>query len=83
MVVLFPTPSTTKGVQFTNEVGRVSINDLDLNHDDNNDNNSNVFDESFDHDKDYQDEFDKEEKTRFDDLATDKVQEEHFQLPFQ
>ena len=96
-VVLFPTPSTIidrvnemghsekqpEDVQFTNKDGRVTINDLDLNLDDNDDDDSNASDESFDHDKEYQDEHDKEEKTRFDNLATNEVQEDHFQLPFQ
>ena len=70
-------------VQFTNRDRRVSINDLDLNLDDDDDDDSNASDESFDHDKEYQEEFEKEEKTRFDDLATDEVQDDHFQFPFQ
>ena len=37
----------------------------------------------FVNDQEYQDEHDKEEETRFDDLATDEAQETHFQLPFQ
>ena len=55
--------------------------DLNLNNDD--DDNSNASDESFDHDKEYQEEFGKEEKTRFDNLATEKTQDDHFQLQFQ
>ena len=72
-----------EGVHITDKAGRVTINDLDLNLDDDDDDNSNASDESFDHDQEYQDEHDKEEATRFDDLATDEVQEDHFQLPFQ
>ena len=68
------------GVQFTNRDGKVTINDLDLNLDDNNDNDINASDESFDHDKEYQDEFDKEGKD--DDLATDEVQDDHFSFCF-
>ena len=56
---------------------------MDLNLNDNGDDDSNASDESFNHDEEYQDEFDKEEKTRFEDLATDEVQDDHFQLPFQ
>ena len=96
-VVLIPTPSTIidrvnemghsekkpKGVQFTNKDGRVSINNLNLNLYDDNNNDRNASDESFDHDKENQEELDKEEKTRFYDLAKDEVQEDHFQLPFQ
>ena len=98
-VVVIPTPKTIidrmnemgtsekqpEGVQFTNRDDRVSINDLDLdlNLDDDDDDYSNSSDESFDHDKEYQEEFEKEEKTRFEDLATDEVQDNHFQLPFQ
>ena len=72
-----------EGVQFTNKDGKVTINNLDLNLNDKDDDDSNVSDESFDHDKEYQEEFEKEEKTRFEDLATDEVQDDHFQLPFQ
>ena len=75
-VVVIPTPTTIidranemgtsekqpDRVQFTNRDGRVSINDLDLNLDDDNDDNSNASDKSFDHDKVYQEEFEKEEK---------------------
>ena len=49
-----------EGVQSTNKDGRVSINNLDLNLDDDNSDDSNASDESFDNDKKYQDEFDKE-----------------------
>ena len=94
-VVLIPNPQTVidrvneigiskkqpEGVQFTNRDNRVSINDLDLNLDDNNNDNSNTFDDSFEHNKEYQEEFDRKEKDN--DLATNKVQEDHFPLPFQ
>ena len=70
-----------EGVKFTDRDGRVSINDLNLNLDNDNDNDSNASNESFDHDKEYQDEFDREGKDE--DLATNKVQDNHFQLPFQ
>ena len=70
-----------EGVQFTGRDGRVSISNLDLNLDDNNDDNSNASDESFNHDKEYQKEFEKEGKDK--DLATNRVQDNHFQLPFQ
>ena len=46
-----------EGVKIINKDGRVSINDLDLDLDDNYDNNSNASDEGFDHDKEYQDKF--------------------------
>ena len=55
-----------EGVQFTNRDGKVTINDLDLNLNNNNDDDdSNAFNESLDPDKEYQEEFEKEEKTRF------------------
>ena len=60
-----------EGVQFKDRDGRVSINDLDLNPVDNNDDSSNTSDKSFDHDKEYQEELDREGKD--DDLATDEV----------
>ena len=56
-------------IQFTDIDKRVTINDLDLNHvdndddDNNNNNNSNMSDESFDHNKENQKEFDNKEKT--------------------
>ena len=72
-----------EGVQFIDKDKKATINDMDLNLNNNGDDNSNASDESFDHDEEYQDEFDEEEKTRFEDLATDEVQDDHFQLPFQ
>lgn len=72
-----------EGVQFTNKDGKVTINDLDLNLNNDDDNDSSASDEGFDHDKEYQEEFEKKEKTRFEALATDEVQDNHFQLPFQ
>ena len=72
-----------EGVQFRNKDGKVTINDLDLNLNDDDNNDSNASDESFFHDKEYQEEFNKEEKMRFEDLATDEVQDDHFQLPLQ
>ena len=62
---------------------RPAQNKNNNNNDSNNDSNneSNTSDKSFDHDKEYQKEFEKERKDE--DLATNKVQEDHFQLPFQ
>ena len=71
-----------EGVQFTNKDGKVTINDLDLNLNNDDDNDSSASDEGFDHDKEYQEEFEKKEKTRFEALATDEVQDNHFQLSF-
>ena len=70
-----------EGVQFTDRDGRVRISDLNLILNDNNNDNSNALDESFDDDKEYQKEFEKEGEDE--DLATNKVQDNHFQLPFQ
>ena len=50
------------GVQFINRDGRVSINDLNLNLDDDDDEESNASDESFDHNKEYQEEFEKKKR---------------------
>ena len=94
-VVVIPTPKTVidrvnelgisekqpEEVQFTNRDNRVSINDLNLNLDNNDDDNSNTSDESFDNNKEYQGDFDKEGKDN--NLATNEVQEDHLQLPFQ
>ena len=67
-----------ESVQFTDKDIRVRISDLDLNL---NDDDRNASDESFDHDEEYHKEFDKESKDK--DLATGKVHDTHFQLPFQ
>ena len=72
-----------ESVQFTDKNGKVTINDLDLNLDDDDNDDSNAYDKSFVNDQEYQDKHDKEGETRFDDLATNKAQETHFQLPFQ
>ena len=86
-VVVIPTPATIidrvnematsenqpDGVQFTNQDGKITIKDLDLNMDDDDDDDSNASDESFVNDQEYQDEHDKEEETRFDNLATDEA----------
>ena len=53
-----------EGIQFTDRDGRVSINNFDLDLDDNNDDNSNASDKSFDHNKEYQEEFENEGKTK-------------------
>ena len=60
-----------EGIQFTDRDDRVSINNLDLNLDNNNNDHSNASDESFDHNKEYQKKFDGEGKD--DDLATNEV----------
>ena len=70
-----------EGIQFTDRYGRVSINDLNFNLDNNDDNDSNTSDESFDQDKGYQKQF--KHKSKDEDLATNKAQEDHFQLPIQ
>ena len=71
------------GIQFTNMNGKVTIHDLDPNRaDDDNDNNSNASNESFDHDEQYQKEFDNKTDGEKD-LATNETQEDHFQTPIQ
>ena len=89
-VVVIPTPQTVvdrinemgvseeqpEGIQFTNRDDRVTINDLDFNLD----NNSNASDKRFVHNNEYEKEFKKEGQDE--DLATNKTQEDHFQLPF-
>ena len=95
-VVVIPTPASVtdrvnkmdtaeeqpKGIQFSNQDRRVTINDLDLNiHDD--DADSNASDKSFKHDEEYQKEFDNNKRNGDEDLNTDEIQEYHFNLPFQ
>ena len=75
------TEKQPEGIQFIDRDGRVSINNLDLNLDDKNNDNSNAPDESFDYGKEYQEEFDREGND--DDLTTNEVKDDHFQLPFQ
>ena len=50
---------------------------------DDDDDDSNASDESFEHDEEYQKEFDNDEKKGDEDLNTDESQEDHFNLPFQ
>ena len=69
-----------EGIQFTNRDSKVSINNLDLNLY-NDDNNSNASDESFVHNDEFNKEFEKEGKDE--NLTTDEVHENYFQLPFQ
>ena len=61
---------------------KVTINDLDLNHANDDNDNSNASDESFDHDEEYQKEFDNKEN-RDEDLAINKTQKDQFQNPIQ
>ena len=96
-VVLIPTPTTIivrineigwsekqpEGVQFTDKDGKVAINDLYLNLDDDDYDDSNASDESFFNNQEHQEKHNKEKETRFDNLATDKAQQTQFQLPFQ
>ena len=95
-VVVIPTPVSVtnrvnemgededqpEGIRFSNRDSRVTINDLDLNMDDD-DNDSNASDESFKHDEEYQKEFDNEEKKGDEDLNTDESEEDYFNLSFQ
>ena len=85
-VVVIPTPQTIinqvnqmgasenqpNGIQFTNMDAKVTIHDLDQNHANDDKDNSNVSDESFDHDEEYQNEFDND-KNGDEDLATNEI----------
>ena len=51
----------------------VTIQELDLNQADDDDNNSNVFEENFEHDKKYQEKFDRQEKINEEGLNTDEA----------
>ena len=82
-VVVIPTPASvttrvnkmgiaekqSEGIQFSDRDGRVTINDLDLSMND--ENESNASNKSFDHNEEYQKEFDNNEKPGNEDLNTD------------